>query len=169
MNNILFRRIDLKLSLLFSLTSVVVVLALQLGAAAISLWQSPESEQVVSNLVTELNGRKADIRSVFLQKKLGSDEDISSFLSLSERIYASEMGLNKGFEGNFSYDPYVSTLQALAFYDNKGMLIEEFLCPHCVVANLEKDSGLDQELNFEIGDSLRIEIEKLSTVIAVPK
>lgn len=169
MNNILLRRLDLKLSLLFALTSVMVVLTLQLGAAAISLWQSPSNEKIALNLVAELNERKADMISAFLNyeldsDELDSDEQAASFLRLSESIYASEMKLNAEFEEDFSYDSYISTLQTLAFYDSEGRLLEEFLCPHCNVVNSEENLTLDSEP--ERGIFKNSEREPLSAVIA---
>jgi signal transduction histidine kinase len=155
MNNILFRRIDLKLSLLFALTSVLVVLILQLGAATISLWQSPTKEQVASNLVVELDERLNDIKSAFAHFPAEATEKLSLLSQLAESIYASEIGLNQEFEADFSYDSYISTLQTLAFYDSNGVLLEEFLCPRC--ENYFLEEGLIPDSEIETGMEIKFE------------
>lgn len=167
MKNIQFRRIDFKLSLLFALTSVIVVLILQLGAEGISLWQAPSNEKISENLEAELDSRKDEIKLAFAREASGkaSRAQASPFSALAEAIYGGEMELNYVFEEDFSYDPYISTIQMLAFYNSKGELLEEILCPLCQMINLEELPELPERLELSEFTSEIIDSSKL---IATP-
>lgn len=163
-NAIHLRHIGSKLSVLFALTSVLVVLTLQLGAAAISLWQAPTNAQIAENLVLELDGIRENIKAAFAESVIAKDNQEPLFSELAAVIYSGEMNLNYEFEDDFSYNSYVSTLQTLAFYNNQGQLLDEFLCPQCDIENLDEYPLSNSRINSS-NDTL---IESMSKPIATP-
>lgn len=116
-----------KLTLLFTLTSALVVTALTVFSSLVSLYQSPDNAEIVEEFKRQLKPMSGRLIEAYQDKA----QQIEKLSLLVDSIYAIESSLSIKYQERYSYDVYISSILGVSFLDSSDIVIVDKTCEGC--------------------------------------